>query len=66
MSEVEKQDMEVGGESGLYYCPECDPKCDKGVALPGKCFNCGNPLTNEPPVKTLEAECGTNKSPVDY
>ncbi len=39
----------VGGKKGLYYCPKCDPKCEKGSKSPGKC-SCGNLLTNEPPV----------------
>ena len=64
MSNVEPQDIKVGGESKLYYCSKCDPKCDKGVALPGNCSNCGNPLTNEPTVNTLQAKCGTNEPSV--
>ena len=48
MSKNKPPDREVGGEEGSnrYYCPGCD----KEYALPGECPECGNPLTNEPPV----------------
>lgn len=53
MSKDKSHDIEVGGEKGLYHCPECDPECDEGSAMSGKCSKCGNPLTNKPPVRTL-------------
>lgn len=54
MSKDTPHDREAAGGERAYYCSGCDPEGDEKYPSPGKCSNCGNLLTNEPPVYTLK------------